>query len=143
MIILANLAEKSQSTNFLEMAFQLIFLIFVFVAVIFLAYYSTKFIAGAKIKTMEKNNMKVIETISIGFNNIHIIKVNKQYFLISSSKEGIRILSEINEDGIRYLTELNKEDISLENFINKISFEENLKMYLKNAKDKLGGKNEK
>ncbi|WP_317367329.1 flagellar biosynthetic protein FliO [uncultured Tyzzerella sp.] len=134
MIILANLAEKSQSTNFLEMAFQLIFLIFVFVAVIFLAYYSTKFIAGAKIKTMEKNNMKVIETISIGFNNIHIIKVNKQYFLISSSKEGIRILSEINGEDL----------IISDNNINVIPFEKQFKQYINNInkKDKKGGKYE-
>lgn len=76
--------------------------------------------------------MQIIETISLGFNSLHILKINEKFYLIGSSK-----------DGIRYLTELDKEDISLENFINKISFEENLKIYLKNAKDKLGGKNEK
>ncbi len=134
MIILANIAGKSQSTSFLEMAFQLIFLIFVFVVIIFLAYYSTKFIAGAKIKTMTKNNMKVIETISIGLHHIHIIKVNKQYFLVSSSKEGIRMLSEISG-----------EDLIITDNNNELPFEKQLKQYINNmkSKDKKGGKYEK
>ena len=134
MILLSNFIQKSQTPNFLEMAFQLIFLIFVFVAIIFLAYYSTKFIAGSKIKNMSKNNMKVIETISIGFNHIHIIQVNKQYFLISSSKEGIRMLSEINGDDLI----INQDNVPT------LPFEKHLKQYLNNirTKDKKGGKYE-
>ena len=134
MVLLSNVIQKSQTPNFLEMAFQLIFLIFVFVAIIFLAYYSTKFIAGSKIKNMSKNNMKVIETISIGFNHIHIIQVNKQYFLISSSKDGIRMLSEINGDDLI----INQDNIPT------LPFEKHLKQYLNNirTKDKKGGKYE-
>ena len=134
MVLLSNVIQKSQTPNFLEMAFQLIFLIFVFVAIIFLAYYSTKFIAGSKIKNMSKNNMKVIETISIGFNHIHIIQVNKQYFLISSSKEGIRMLSEINGDDLI----INQDNVPT------LPFEKHLKQYLNNirTKDKKGGKYE-
>ena len=132
MIILSNIVQKSQSTSFLEMAFQLIFIIFIFVVVVFLAYYSTKFIAGAKIKTMSKNNMKVIETISIGLHHIHIVKVNKQYFLISSSKEGIRMLSEINGD-----------DLIIQDNTNQLPFDKQLKQYINNIKDKKGGKYEK
>lgn len=134
MILLSNFIQKSQTPNFLEMAFQLIFLIFVFVVIIFLAYYSTKFIAGSKIKNMSKNNMKVIETISIGFNHIHIIQVNKQYFLVSSSKEGIRMLSEINGHDLI----INQDDIQA------LPFEKLFKQYLNNfkIKDKKGGKYE-
>ncbi len=134
MVLLSNVIQKSQTPNFLEMAFQLIFLIFVFVVIIFLAYYSTKFIAGSKIKNMSKNNMKVIETISIGFNHIHIIQVNKQYFLISSSKEGIRMLSEINGDDLI----INQDNVPT------LPFEKHLKQYLNNirTKDKKGGKYE-
>ena len=134
MILLSNFIQKSQTPNFLEMAFQLIFLIFVFVVIIFLAYYSTKFIAGSKIKNMSKNNMKVIETISIAFNHIHIIQVNKQYFLVSSSKEGIRMLSEINGHDLI----INQDDIPA------LPFEKLFKQYLNNfkIKDKKGGKYE-
>lgn len=135
MIICSNLLPKSQSPNFLGMAFQLIFLIIIFIVVIFLAYYSTKFIAGAKIKNMARNNMKIIETISIGFNHLHIIQVNNQYFLISSSKEGIRMLSEI--DG---------KDLILNNNQNtSLPFEKHLKQYFDSikTKDKKGGKYEK
>ncbi len=135
MIILSNMIQKSQSLNFLGMAFQLIFLIIVFVIVILLAYYSTKFIAGTKIKNMKKNNMKIIESISIGFNHIHIIEVNKQYFLISSSKEGIRMLSEI--DGNNLI--LSSSDVDI------FPFDKCFKEYLNNVKTKVkkGGKYEK
>ncbi len=134
MIILSNLVPKSQSPNFLGMAFQLIFLIIIFIVVIFLAYYSTKFIAGAKLKNMTKKNMKIIETISIGFNHLHIIQVNNQYFLISSSKEGIRMLAEI--DG-KDLTLVDNQSVSL-------PFEKYLKQYFDNikTKNKKGGKYE-
>lgn len=134
MIILSNIT-KSQSPDFLGMAFQLILLIIVFIFVIFLAYYSTKFIAGFKIKNMTKNNMKILETISIGYNNIHIIQVNKQYFLISSSKEGVRMLSEI--DG----TDL----VFTQNNFNNLSFDKHFKQHLKKSQkeEKQGGKYEK
>ncbi|WP_250278431.1 flagellar biosynthetic protein FliO [[Clostridium] colinum] len=134
MILLSSITQKSQPLNFLGMAFQLIFLILIFIFVIFLAYYSTKFIANAKIKNMTKNNMKIIETISIGFNYVHIIQVNKQYFLISSSKEGIRILTEI--DG--------KDLIINENNSQSLPFEKYLKQYFNNTKEKgkKGGKYE-
>ncbi|MDE6182727.1 MAG: flagellar biosynthetic protein FliO, partial [Eubacteriales bacterium] len=87
---------ESSAFSYLGIFFQLIFLIFVFIFVIFLAYYTTKIFAGAKMKTMKNNNMKIIETISIGFNNLHILDINIKYYLISSSKEGIRYLTELD-----------------------------------------------
>lgn len=134
MIILSNIT-KSQSLNFLGMAFQLILLIIIFIFVIFLAYYSTKFIASFKIKNMTKNNMKILETISIGYNNIHIIQVNKQYFLISSSKEGVRMLSEIDGSDL----------IFTQDNLQHIPFEKHFKQHFKKSKteEKEGGKYEK
>lgn len=127
MIILSNLSEKSQLPSFFGMAFQLIFILLIFALVLYLSYYFTKFIAGAKIKNMRRANMKVIETISIGFNNLHIVQVNKQYFLLSSSKEGIRMLAELDKDGIQI------EDI-------EPSFDKYFKNKIKETK---GGKYEK
>lgn len=121
--------------SYAEMFFQLIFLIFAFLFVLFLAYYTTKIFAGAKMKTMKNNNMKIVETISIGFNNLHILQINEKYYLISSSKEGIR-----------YLKELDKEEIIIENKdIPLVPFEEKFKSYLEKfkTKEKTGGKDEK
>lgn len=135
MSILTKLTESSSLMSYLNMVFQLIFLIIIFLVILYLAYYSTRIIAGSKIKNMRKNNIKIIETISIGFNHIHIVEVNKQYFLISSSKEGIRMLSEIDGEGLII------KDEKLESF----QFENYFKNYLDNlkAKDKKGGKYEK
>lgn len=131
-MLFTNVMSTTSSVTYVEIFFQILNVIFIFLLVIFLAYITTKIIAGKKIKTMKGNNMQIIETIPLGFNSLHILKVNEKFYLISSSKEGIQ-----------YLTELNKDDISLDNFENTVSFEENLKLYLKKAKDKIGGKNEK
>lgn len=75
---------------------ELIFLILIFCVVLALAYYSTRLIAGAKLKNMKKGNMQIVETIAIGTSHLHILKVYERYFLITSQKDGIRILSEID-----------------------------------------------
>lgn len=133
MFILANISEKSQLPSFFGMAFQLIFILIIFGVVLFLSYYFTKFIAGSKIKTMKKTNMKIIETISIGFNNVHIIQVNNQYFLISSSKEGIRMLSKIDGEGLKIEEEPNLQ----------MPFDKYFQKYTEKIKQKKGGKDEK
>lgn len=134
-ILLTKTNGASSFFSYVGMFFQLIFLIFAFLVILFLAYYTTKIFAGAKMKTMKNNNMKIVETISIGFNNLHILQINEKYYLISSSKEGIR-----------YLKELDKEEIVIENKeLSLIPFEENFKSYLEKfkTKEKPGGKNEK
>ena len=124
--------QSSPIKSYIGSIFQILSILFIFIFVIFLAYISTKLIASNKMKNMKSSNMQIIESVNLGFNSLHILKINEKFYLISSSKEGIR-----------YLTELDKENISLENFQNTISFDENLKLYLKKAKDKIGGKNEK
>lgn len=134
-ILLTKANGLNSAFSYVGMFFQLVFLIFVFLLVIFLAYYTTKIFAGAKMKTMRNSNMKIIETISIGFNNLHILQINEKYFLISSSKEGIK-----------YLKELDNNDIIIEDKeVILTTFEENFKSYLKKiiTKEKTGGKDEK
>lgn len=107
---------------------QFFFLIVIFVFILFLAYFTTKFLAGWKIKTTNKGNINIIETISIGTNSIHIIKVSEQYFLISSSKEGIRLISELKEPN------LTENSFNLE--LNKHKFKEYFNMHLGKFKDR-------
>lgn len=134
MIILTTIEVENNSSSFLGLGWQLLSIILVFAFVLLLAYYSTRFVAGAKIKNMKKTNMKVVETISLGLNHIHIIKVGKQHFIISQSKEGIRMLSEI--DG---------EELIINDEIELPSFKKYLKKQMNNVKSntKKGDKYEK
>lgn len=116
--------------------FQIIFLLFVFVVILILTYYTTKLFANSKIKSMKKTNMSIIETISIGFNHIHILKVSERYFLISSSKDGIKLLSELDEN-VKIITNSDNNT--------GLPFEESLKNCFDKlkSKGKSGGKYEK
>lgn len=123
-MLFLNYIKENQDINYLGMFFQIVFIVFVFLIVIFLAYFSTKFIGNTRMRAMKSNNMQIIETISIGFNNLHILKINEKFYLISSSKEGIK-----------YLTELEKNCISFDYIKNDFSFEENLKKFFKKNKE--------
>ena len=63
------------------------------------------------------------------------MQINQKFYLISSSKEGIK-----------YLAELDKSDIIIQEHPNSLpNFEVNFKSYLEKlkTKEKIGGKNEK
>lgn len=112
----------TQNTNNSYSIIQLLSFILIFAFILILAYYFTKFLAGYKIKSMKKQNINVIETISIGNANIHIIKACGEFFLISSSKEGIRFLTKVDGENIVYN--------------NSQSFTGNLNNYLEKYKNK-------
>ncbi|MFI3230414.1 MAG: flagellar biosynthetic protein FliO [bacterium] len=101
MFILANdlLLQEASNSSSISMVGSFLSLILIFIFVLVLAFYTTKFIGSSKAKMMSKGNIKFIETVSVGgISQLHIIKVGSQYFLISSSKDGIRMLSEISGD---------------------------------------------
>lgn len=93
---LANLYLTNWSSTF-SIIGQFFSLICIFIFILFLTFYTTKFLANFKIKSTTKGNINIIETTSIGTNYIHILKVSNQYFLVSSSKEGIRLISELKD----------------------------------------------
>lgn len=137
MFILYNLSDTGFTTSTVstfEIILQLLFIVFIFALILFLATFSTRIIGGNKMKTMRNNNMKVMETISLGTNYLHIVKVAEQYFLVSSSKEGVGMMTELKSEGLNF-----EENFEI------FSFEERLKNCIQNfkAKDKIGGENEK
>lgn len=107
-LLMSNLSEPLESGGWSPMNMvgaigQLIFLILVFVGVIILAYYSTKWVASAK--TARRNgNLNVIESMSVGHQGaVQIIRVGKKYFLIGITKENVSLLSDIDENDIEII----------------------------------------
>jgi flagellar protein FliO/FliZ len=93
---------KASSSEFVSGIGQIIFFVIVFIGIIFLAYYCTKFLGKSKIQAMNGKNISVIESINIGIGSaLYIIKAGEQYFLISVTKENISLISEINADTIK------------------------------------------
>lgn len=92
---------------------QIIFFIVVFIAVIFLAYYSTRFLAKSRIQAMNGKNVSVVESMNLGIGSaLYLVKAGEQYFLISATKENVRLISEIDADTVKVVSQ--GEGISFE-----------------------------
>lgn len=92
---LDNIKENNWSST-LGMLGQLFFLILIFVFILFLTYYSTKWVSTLRFKTRNSKNIKIIESTSVGVQNtIQLIQVGEQFFLIGVTKESITFLSEL------------------------------------------------
>ncbi len=93
-----------------EMLGQFFFLIVIFAAILFLAFFSTKKLASFKMNGRGGAGMKIIETMAVGSqNSVQLIKIGKKYFLIGVSKENISFLAEINECDIPVREEKEKK----------------------------------
>ena len=80
---------------------ELLSLIVVFVIVLVVCYFTTKFVASRQLVQKRIGNFEIIETFSIAQNKyLQLIKMGKKYIVISVTK-----------DNITYITELNPEEV--------------------------------
>lgn len=85
-----------------ESLLQLIITLFIFVAVLILTYYSTKWIANYQKAHSVNRNLEIIETIKISTNKyISIVRAGSgRYIIVGVGKEGLVLLGELKEDEI-------------------------------------------
>lgn len=82
---------------------QFITLLIVFVIVLFLTYYTTKFIGNYQKVNNRYTNFEVVETYRISNNKyIQLIKVSGKYILISVTKDNITMLTQVDEEKVVY-----------------------------------------
>ncbi|MBN2222409.1 MAG: flagellar biosynthetic protein FliO [Vallitaleaceae bacterium] len=82
---------------------QLVFLLFLFLAIILLAYYVSYMVAKFQKKTKKGSNLEIIEAISIGQQkNILLLRVGKKHILLGVTKTQIVHLLELEEDDVNY-----------------------------------------
>lgn len=116
-------------SNMLGQFFSLIVALFI---IIFLAYYVTKFITPAKYKNNKNSNLKIIESIAVGYqNSLQIIEVAGKMILIGVTKDKINFICDINKDSIN-------KDISNA----KLELPNNFQKYLDNFMNKKNGTKE-
>ncbi|MFA9375371.1 MAG: flagellar biosynthetic protein FliO [Lachnotalea sp.] len=88
----------SQSSRF-ESIWQLFSISIVFIIVLGLAYYSTKWIAAIQKKQVYNKNIEVVETFKVTTNKyIQIVRTGEKYLVIAVSKDTITMLTEIDKD---------------------------------------------
>lgn len=109
---------------------QLITVLFIFVAVLFITLYVTKWVAGFQKHQMIGRNMKVIETMRLTPTQfVQIVKVGKQYLAIAVSKEQVTLLAKLEEDELEDI-----EDDSVETDFSKV-FDRFRQSFARDAKD--------
>lgn len=80
-----------------------------FVFVLFVTYFATRYIANFQKNKFAGSNIKIIETIRLTQNKyLQIVQVGKKYYSIAVCKDTVTVLGELTEDDIT-LPDPNKE----------------------------------
>lgn len=101
-----------------ESFIQLISILFIFLFVLVITYFTTKWIAGYQKGAMCNKNIKVIETFRVNNNKlIQIIQIGEKYLAISVCKDTMNVLTELTEEQLTWLpTEEEKSTAGNQNF---------------------------
>jgi len=71
--------------------------VFAFIVVLLILLLTTKYLAYKSKKMLKGNYMHVVESLSLGVNNrLHLIKVDKEFFIISASNKNVEFLAKVN-----------------------------------------------
>ncbi|HHX59595.1 MAG TPA: flagellar biosynthetic protein FliO [Epulopiscium sp.] len=97
-------------------------LLFVFVFVIGSAYFITKKIASLGFRRMQGKNMKIIETLQLGMNQmICLVKVGEKTVIIGVSKDRMTYLSEVDDNLIDWAVYKTSDDTpTFEDYFKKV-----------------------
>lgn len=90
------------STTGIDSFAQFLTVLLIFVGVLFLTYFSTKWIATYQKGKMFSSNIRVIETFKISSNKfIQIVRIGGTYYAIAIGKDEVTLLGELKEDEIQ------------------------------------------
>ena len=119
------------STSSFESFLQLLIAIIAFVIVLFLTYFTTKFIGNYQKANSVGTNFETIETYRISNTKyIQLLRIGKKYVVIAVCKESITLITELNEEDVS----IPDYSVSKEPF-SKV-FENIKKKHFKDNKDK-------
>lgn len=100
---------------------QLITLIIIFCLILFLCYWTTRFIGGYQKRALKSTNFEVIEAFRISNTKfIQIIRIGEKYLVISVCKDSINLLTELSKDEV--VIQEKKEDISFSKILEKVNY---------------------
>ncbi len=71
--------------------------ILAFIVVMVLLLLTTRYLAYKSKKMLKGNYMQIIETLNLGTSNrIHLIKVDKEFFIVAASNKNVELLSQVS-----------------------------------------------
>lgn len=106
---------------------QLLTLLIIFIFVLAVTYYVTRFVGNYQKNKMSGSNINILETMRIANNKyIQIVKIGSRVFAIAVAKDTVSYLCELDEDELIY-----KESSSGKMLINNDNFKEILEKFKK------------
>ena len=84
--------------NSLQSLFELLGLILIFVIVLVVCYYTTRFVAGRQLVQKKMGNFEIVETFPIAQNKyLQLIRMGNKYVVISVAKDAVNVITELDE----------------------------------------------
>lgn len=106
---------------------QLLTLLIIFIFVLAVTYYVTRFVGNYQKNKLSGSNINILETMRIANNKyIQIVKIGSRVFAIAVAKDTVSYLCELDEDELVY-----KESSSGKMLINNDNFKEILEKFKK------------
>ena len=102
---------------------QLIGVLIIFLFVLIITYFTTKWVGGFQKTQMSRGNLSVVETVRIANNKyIQIVKVGDVYLVIAVGKDEVTKLAELSEDQLSYLQseDSGRTQESFQDILNKL-----------------------
>ena len=87
--------------NSIQSLFELLGLILIFVIVLVVCYYTTKFVAGRQLVQKKIGNFEILETFALSQNKyLQLIRMGNKYVVISVAKDSVTYITELEESEV-------------------------------------------
>lgn len=93
----------------MESFLQLISALFIFVFVLLITYFTTRWVGNYQRVRMKSKNLQVIESLTVGNNkSICLLKTGKEYLVVAIGKDEIHLLTALKEEQLTDFSFLNE-----------------------------------
>ena len=90
---------------------QLITVLVIFIFVLIITYFTTRWMAGIQKGRSVNKNLRIIETISAGNNKmISIVQAGEKYLVVSIGKDEVHYLTELKQEELKDLSFMNPDN---------------------------------
>lgn len=113
---------SGKGTSGMSNVLQLMGLLVLFVVILIVTYYTTRFVGGIKLGQMRKGNFKVLETFRIAQNRyLQLVQIGKKYIVIAIGKNEIEFITELQENDLIRQEQSEKKDIKFLDVLTRIA----------------------
>ncbi len=96
---LKDTGNEAGSGNAVNNFARFITMLIVFIFVLGLTYYTTRFVAGAKKGSLKTGNMELLESMQLGGGKyLQLLRIGKRYLVVAVCKEHVELITELKED---------------------------------------------